>query len=107
MGWFDSKPNQAEAYNEVVNSPNKAKLSHELLASAAAYEASKGYENHCKENGKPPTHAKAKELIATFTGGFIDREVETKGLNFIDRAKAKHHAKQEAEQGLASSGDYS
>jgi hypothetical protein len=105
----DSDP--AVAYNEVVNAPHKAELSHELIASAASYEAAKAYENHCAENGKftipvikatrvtcpgqPESHAKATELLAGFAGAFVDRIVETKGLDFVDKERAKHHAKKQ------------
>ena len=79
-------------------------------------QAAKAYEEHCERNGKPSDHAKAKEILyvrkapchpspthkiilcvharlnsAGFAGAFIDREVETRGLDFIDREKAKHH----------------
>ncbi|KAF7292382.1 Mitochondrial carrier protein [Mycena chlorophos] len=86
------------AYNTVVNTPpeNKATLSHELIAAAASYEAAKAYAAHCEAEGKPESHAKAKELIAAFSGAFIDRMVETKGLDFIDKEKAKHDGEQQA-----------
>jgi len=106
MGWFDGDSDQSNAYDQVTKAPHKAELSHELLAGAAAYEASKAYERHCEENGKPASHAKAKELLAAFSGAFIDREVESKGLDYIDAEKAKHHARQQAEEGLSNSGDY-
>ncbi|KAE9410554.1 hypothetical protein BT96DRAFT_805661 [Gymnopus androsaceus JB14] len=106
MGWFSSDSDQANAWDQVNNAPHKAELSHELLAGAASYEAAKAYEKHCAENGKPDSHAEAKEMIAALTGGFIDRMVETKGLDYVDKEKAKHQAKQQAEQGLADSGDY-
>lgn len=44
--------------------------------------------------GQPPNHQMAKELFAGFAGAFIDREVETRGLDFIDREKAKRQAEQ-------------
>ena len=53
-------------------------------------QAAKAYERHCAENGQPASHAEAKELLAGFAGAFIDREVETKGLDFVDREKAKY-----------------
>ncbi|KIM43852.1 hypothetical protein M413DRAFT_434899 [Hebeloma cylindrosporum] len=90
MGWFGNDSNEAYAYNTVVNAPHKAELSHELIASAASYEAAKAYENHCAENGRPPSHAFAKEVLAGLSGGFIDRTIETKGLDYIDRDRAKH-----------------
>ena len=43
-------------------------------------QAAKAYEKHCEENGKPDSHAKAKEIMAGFAGAFIDRMVETKGV---------------------------
>lgn len=32
--------------------------------------------------------------MAGFAGAFIDREVETRGLDFIDKEKAKYQARQ-------------
>ncbi|EEB92221.1 hypothetical protein MPER_09301 [Moniliophthora perniciosa FA553] len=91
MGWFSDDSDQAQAYDQVVNAPHKAELSHELIAGAASYEAAKAYEEHCERNGQPESHAKAKEIFAGFAGAFIDRMVETKGLDYIDNEKAKHH----------------
>ncbi|CCM01575.1 uncharacterized protein FIBRA_03635 [Fibroporia radiculosa] len=82
----------AQAYDQVVNAPHKAELSHELLAGAASFEAMKAYERHCAANGQPTSHAEAKELLAGFAGAFVDRMVETKGLDYVDRQKAKRHA---------------
>ncbi|KAH9482661.1 hypothetical protein JR316_0004761 [Psilocybe cubensis] len=104
MGWFDNDSDQANAYDEVERAPHKAQLSHELIAAAASYEAAKAYEKHVEENGKPESHAKAKELLAAFSGAFIDRVVETKGLDFVDKERAKHHAKEQLHE--ASQGDY-
>lgn len=53
---------------------------------------------HCA--GHPDEHAQAKEILAGAIGFFVDREVETKGLDFIDREKAKRHAQQQAESEL-------
>ncbi|KAJ3996970.1 hypothetical protein F5050DRAFT_1755237 [Lentinula boryana] len=107
MGFFHHDSDQAQAYNEVVNAPHKAELSHELIAAAASFEAAKAYEKHCAANGKPDNHATAKELLAAFSGAFVDRMVETKGLDYVDTEKAKHHAKQQAEQGLQSNPEWS
>ncbi|EIN10650.1 hypothetical protein PUNSTDRAFT_26062, partial [Punctularia strigosozonata HHB-11173 SS5] len=92
MGWFgsaDSSTDQAAAYDQVTNAPHKAELSHELISGAAAYEAAKAYEKHCRENGKPASHAEAVEIFSGIAGAFVDRMVETKGLDFIDKEKAK------------------
>ena len=45
-----------------------------------------------KRLGNPESHAQAKEIMAGFAGAFIDREIETKGLDFIDRERAKRQA---------------
>ncbi|RPD67153.1 hypothetical protein L226DRAFT_565900 [Lentinus tigrinus ALCF2SS1-7] len=98
MGFFSSDSDQAQAYDQVVNAPHKAELSHELIAAAASYEAAKAYENHCEREGKPESHEKAKEIMAGFAGAFIDRMVETKGLDFVDRERAKRHAQTQVEE---------
>ncbi|KAJ6540325.1 hypothetical protein B0H19DRAFT_1239672 [Mycena capillaripes] len=109
MGWFSEDSEEAMAHEtvstfpnlyftgdadqrlrQVTNSPHNASLTHELIAAAASYEAAKAYENHVAENGQPDSHAKAKELIAGFAGAFVDRTIETRGLDAIDAARAKH-----------------
>ncbi|KAJ7219010.1 hypothetical protein B0H12DRAFT_325588 [Mycena haematopus] len=90
MPWFHHESDEAQAYQEVTNAPHKAALSHELIAAAASYEAAKAYEKHCEENGKPASHAQAKEILAGLAGAFVDRMVETKGLDSFDKQKAKH-----------------
>jgi len=106
MGWFEHGSDEHQAYEEVTNNRHKPELSHELLAGAASFEAAREYEKHVERNGAPPSHAMAKELLAGFTGAFIDREVETRGLDFYDKEKAKHQAKKRAEEALEESGDY-
>ena len=49
------------------------------------------------ETGKQVSHGFAKELIAGFAGAEVDKLAETKGLDFLDREKAKHHTKRQAE----------
>jgi len=104
MGWFSDDSDQAQAYDQVTERPHEASWSHELIAGAASYEAAKAYENHVAENGQPASHAKAKEILAGFTGAFVDREVETRGLDFIDKEEAKRQANQQLHD--ASYGDY-
>ncbi|KAF3384374.1 hypothetical protein F1880_002061 [Penicillium rolfsii] len=91
----------AQSYDQYQNSDlsqHEPSFAHELIAGAASYEAAKAYEEHCARNGQPPSHEKAKEIMAGFAGAFIDREVETRGLDFIDRERAKRHAEQNIEQ---------
>jgi len=92
MGWFGEDHKVKQSHDDYQTTGHKAKVSHEALGGAAAYEAAKAYEKHCAENGKPVNHAKAKEIAAGFAGAFIDREAETKGLDYIDKKKAKKHA---------------
>jgi len=63
MGWFSEDSDQADAYDQVTNAPHKAELSHELIASAATYEAAKAYENYVAENGRPASHDNTGELL--------------------------------------------
>ncbi|PVH76726.1 hypothetical protein DL98DRAFT_517711 [Cadophora sp. DSE1049] len=104
MGWFGGDSNEAQAFDQYQNTPDehKAKISHELIGGAAAYEAAKAYEQHCAQNGKPASHAEAKEILAGLAGAFIDREFETRGLNFVDRERAKHDAHKRLNEQVAS-----
>ncbi|KAJ5648336.1 hypothetical protein N7490_004708 [Penicillium lividum] len=104
MSWFDNDSEEARHHEQVTQRPHEAKWSHELIGGAAAYEAMKAYEEHEQRNGKVENHAKAKEILAGFAGAFIDREVETRGLDFIDNEKAKHHAKTVFEDRMDQSG---
>ncbi|KAJ7707723.1 cipC protein [Mycena rosella] len=103
MGFFGSDSSEADAYNQISSGKvHKADMSHELLAGAASFAAAHEYEKHCEANGKPQSHAEAKELLAAFAGTFIDREVESHGLDFIDKEKAKHDAHKNASEAIAS-----
>ncbi|KAJ7776918.1 hypothetical protein DFH07DRAFT_798195 [Mycena maculata] len=95
MGFFtDENPDQVayEQLAEAQTPEHHAKLSHELIGAAAAFEAAKAYEEHCAAEGKPTEHKFAKELLAGVAGAFIDREFETKGLNSLDKEVAKKQA---------------
>ncbi|KAL9712364.1 hypothetical protein Ac2012v2_003601 [Leucoagaricus gongylophorus] len=92
MSWFSDDSEQAQAYDEVQNAPHEAKLSHELIAAAASYEAAKSYNEHCEREGQPQSHEKAKEIFAGFAGAFADRMIETKGMDWIDREKVQWDA---------------
>ncbi|KAK8865660.1 hypothetical protein IAR55_000805 [Kwoniella newhampshirensis] len=111
MGLFDFFNNDASGRDQVYgidpeNPEHKSKLSHELIGGAAGFEAMKAYEQHCAQNGQPPSHAFAKELIAGFAAAEVDKLFETKGLDAYDREEAKRHAKQQAIEALNQSGQY-
>ncbi|KAH9948064.1 hypothetical protein B0H21DRAFT_690787 [Amylocystis lapponica] len=91
MSWFSHDSSEAQAHAQLSGGQHHAQLSHELIAGAAAYEAAKAYEHHCAAHGKPPTHEKAMEILAGLSGAFVDRIVETKGLDYVDKEKAKRH----------------
>ncbi|KAH9969735.1 hypothetical protein BC827DRAFT_1262935 [Russula dissimulans] len=107
MGWFDGDHEYSQAYDQYQSGPkHEGSVSHELIAGAASYEAAKAYENHVAENGRPDSHAKAKELIAGFAGGYVDKEFETHGLNYLDKEKAKYQARQYSEAAVSQYGGY-
>ncbi|CEI98912.1 Putative CipC protein [Source:UniProtKB/TrEMBL;Acc:Q8NKC9] [Rhizopus microsporus] len=90
----------SEQHEQVQNTPHEHKghLSHEVIAGAASFEAVKAYNEHCERNGKPVDHATAKALLAGFAGAALDKLIETKGLDFIDKQKAKHEAESQAKE---------
>ncbi|KAJ7765603.1 hypothetical protein B0H16DRAFT_1523618 [Mycena metata] len=95
--FFNQESQEAQAYDNFSNNKvHKSEMSHELLAGAASFAAAREYEKHCEKNGKPQSHAEMKELLAAFAGAFIDKEVETHGLDMIDKAKAKNDAHKRA-----------
>ncbi|KAK4700509.1 hypothetical protein P7C70_g5738, partial [Phenoliferia sp. Uapishka_3] len=103
MGFFSNDGNHAQAYNDVYSDgseEHKSSWSHEAIGGAAAFAAAKAYEDKCARDGKPDNHAMATTQGALLLGSsykFPLQLFETKGLDFIDREKAKRHAKQEAE----------
>jgi len=102
MGYFGGDSSEAQAYDQFSSGKvHKSDISHELLAGAASFAAAREFEKHCEANGKPQTHAEAKELIAAFAGAFIDKEVESHGLDFIDKEKAKYDAHKNASEAVA------
>ncbi|KAI7868414.1 hypothetical protein BDF14DRAFT_1792866 [Spinellus fusiger] len=97
MGLFDFFGSQhEEVHNE--ESENKGSFTHELIAGAAAFEAVKAYNKHCEKQGKPSEHAVAKQLLAGFAAGALDKLIETKGLDYLDKQKAKHHAEKQVSE---------
>jgi len=87
-----------EAQNYLQNpQQHKSKLSHELIAAAASYEAMKAYENKRKAEGAHD-HSKAREIIAAIAGAEVDKLVETHGLDWVDAERAKRQAQDHAVQ---------
>ncbi|KAF4555104.1 Hypothetical protein D9617_3g021740 [Elsinoe fawcettii] len=89
-----------DAYNQVYNNdqPNEGSFGHELIAGGAAFAGFKAFEDHQRSEGKPVNHAFAKELLAGFAGAEVDKLCETKGMDYVDREKAKRHAREQSER---------
>jgi hypothetical protein len=56
----------------------------------------KTYEDHCRDTGETVTHGKMKELLEEFAAAEVNKLVETKGLDFLDREKLKRLATHQA-----------
>ncbi|KAH8658325.1 hypothetical protein BX600DRAFT_468974 [Xylariales sp. PMI_506] len=100
MGFFHHDSDEAQAFQQVQNTPageHKATFSHELIAGAAAFAAEREYQKYEERHGKVENHAVAKDLLAGFAAAEADKLFEDHGLNWLDREKAKHEAKKRAE----------
>ncbi|KAI1125881.1 hypothetical protein F5Y10DRAFT_246093 [Nemania abortiva] len=93
-GFDEAREKRDEVYN---GEPHQSHLSHELIGGGAAFEAMKLFEDRQRKEGKTVNHAFAKELLAGIAGAEVDKLFETKGLDAIDREKAKRHAEKQAE----------
>ncbi|KAH8588793.1 hypothetical protein B0O99DRAFT_638305 [Bisporella sp. PMI_857] len=93
FGWGESE----RAYNDVQQGDHQASFGHEVLAGAASFTAFKVFEDRQRAEGKPVSHQFAKELLVGFAGAEVDKLAETKGLDFVDRERAKHHAREQVE----------
>jgi hypothetical protein len=56
----------------------------------------KAYEDHCRRTGEQVSHPLMKEMLAGFAAAEVDKLFETKGLDYLDREKAKRAAIQQA-----------
>jgi len=96
MDFFGNR-NHQDDYQNVYHEPDhKGSLGHEAIAGAAGFAAMHAYEAHLRATGEEPSHAKMKEFLAAIAAAEVDKLVETKGLNAIDRHKAKKEAEQHA-----------
>lgn len=67
-----------------------------MIAGAASFEAMRIFEQRQRASGEPVSHGFAKELLAGIAGGEADKLFETKGLDYLDREKAKRQAENQA-----------
>ncbi|KAF8849638.1 hypothetical protein BDZ45DRAFT_680368 [Acephala macrosclerotiorum] len=97
FGWGESERAYQQAQDPNQQFHNESHFSHEALAGAASFGAFKMFEDRQRAEGKPVSHQFAKELLVGLAGAEVDKLAETKGMDFIDREKAKRHAKENAE----------
>ncbi|KAH6896047.1 hypothetical protein B0T10DRAFT_479357 [Thelonectria olida] len=95
FGFDEAREHRDRVYDDERR--HEGHLSHEVLAGGAAFEAMKLWEDRQRDSGEPVKHSFAKEIIAGLAGAEVDKLVETKGLDYVDREKAKRHARQQAE----------
>jgi len=99
MGLFHHKKEEVDTYEQVYEAKeHEGHKSHEVIGGAAAYFAVRAYQKKKEKEGKPVSHAKAKEIAAALAAAEIEKLFETKGLTALDKAKAKRHAQEEAEK---------
>ncbi|KAJ5620776.1 SPX N-terminal [Penicillium lagena] len=94
FGWGESDDAHRQVYG---GEQHESHFSHELIAGAASFEGMKLWEDHQRKEGKPVSHSFAKEAIAGLVGAEVDKLAETKGMDEVDRLKAREHAKRNAE----------
>lgn len=92
----NSTTEKAKADRESVK--HEASVGHELLGGAAAFGAFELWEKEQRADGKPVSHSKAKAALAGLIDVEMDRLVEGKGADFVDRKKAEEHANKTAEE---------
>ncbi|KAI1315913.1 hypothetical protein EDD11_000227 [Mortierella claussenii] len=90
FGFDEHERANDEVYND---KSHKSSWSHELIAGAAAFEAMKSV-----ERGSTDKHQLSKEMFAGLAAAEADKLFETKGLDGLDRERAKYQARQEAEK---------
>ncbi|CAM1510615.1 Fc.00g009500.m01.CDS01 [Cosmosporella sp. VM-42] len=86
-----------EKRDEVYEGGHESHLSHEVIAGGAAFEAMKKWEDSQRNSGEVVNHGFAKELLAGFAAAEVDKLAETRGMDFVDKERAKHSAKKQAE----------
>ncbi|KAF8464513.1 hypothetical protein JB92DRAFT_2580910, partial [Gautieria morchelliformis] len=83
-------------HTEEIHPHHQASFTHEAIAGAAGFAAMKAYESHLRATGQQPSHVLMKEILAGIAAAEVDKLVETKGMDWIDRHKAKKLAERQA-----------
>ncbi|KAF7868437.1 hypothetical protein EAF04_004969 [Stromatinia cepivora] len=92
FGWGESQ----DHYDQ-YKSQDTASLGHEVLAGGAGFAAMKLFEDRQRREGKPVSHAFAKELLAGFAAGEVDKLAETKGEDWVREHRMREKSQEQAE----------
>jgi hypothetical protein len=97
MGFFDFDQAQG-AYDQVYddNYP-RHEVTHEVLAGAAGFEAMRMWEHHREREGYEERHPLAKELIAGFAAGEVEKHFENGYYDHLNREQAQFAAQEQAD----------
>ncbi|CAF1166843.1 unnamed protein product [Adineta ricciae] len=82
--------------NDYDQREHKGSFTHEMIAAAAGFEALKAYEDRCRRSGEQISHPMMKEILAGFAAAEVDKLFETKGIDYLDRERAKRMATEQA-----------
>ncbi|CAF1269229.1 unnamed protein product [Adineta steineri] len=88
--------NQDNSYDD--QQQNQGSFTHEAIAGAAGFAAIKAYEDRIRNSGEQVSHPMMKEILAGLAAAEVDKLFETKGLDYLDKEKAKRMAIQQAQQ---------
>ncbi|QSZ31239.1 hypothetical protein DSL72_000802 [Monilinia vaccinii-corymbosi] len=88
---------ESQDHYDQYQNQDTASLGHEVLAGGAGFAAMKMFEDRQRKEGKPVSHAFAKELIAGFAAGEIDKLAETKGEDWVREHRMREKSKEQAE----------
>ncbi|MGY5002841.1 DUF3759 domain-containing protein [Streptomyces griseus] len=103
MELFAADRMEANEYAEYDGGPKtESRMSPELLAGAAAYEADKAYAAHVESAGRPDGLPQAQALFDAMAGAFVDREIQAHDFDFLDKAKVKELAGERGAAALSS-----
>ncbi|EMG45829.1 hypothetical protein SBY92_002262 [Candida maltosa Xu316] len=94
---FESLKN---SHNQVYGSSSQgSNLTHEAVAGAASFAATKLFEDRQRKKGIPVSHSTAKKALSALAGSEVDKLFETKGLSHLNKEQTKNEAIEKVKQG--------
>ncbi|KAJ5903957.1 hypothetical protein N7504_006340 [Penicillium tannophilum] len=100
MGIFSDDSWPAMALDEYRNLETYHGLKPELLGAAIAYQAGTIYDDYCAKNGAPTDDTNALKILEGQSNDLLDREIESKGFNWIDKTSVRMYIKENFVDGL-------